>query len=356
MNVLRPVLVAVGIAIFATAAAHTRSESYSQWHLEDTSVTGIVTIPLREVMLLYQSGSADVPPRDLFRQQLERRTSVVSGSGPCATTATTVLKAASGFVRVEMNFDCGSQPPATLSYRAMFGVAPAHIHYARAYRDGVEVGESLITDAADRWSFAGLETPTSYSFTAFLMIGIEHIAGGIDHIAFLLGLLLIAGSIGRSVIAVTGFTLGHSASLAAAVLGYVSAEGQLVEAFIGFTVALVAVEYFLLRRDRVMPYAVLCLLLALGTGILATAAGSWRSVHCSPMSASAYSRPVTCWPPQGRRAGRSDGRPFCCLSPQPASDLSTDSVSPDFSWRPGCWAPTCSFPCSVSILEWKRDN
>ena len=46
------------------------------------------------------------------------------------------------------------------------------------------------------------------------------------------------------VAAVTGFTIGHSISLAAAVLGLVSANGRLIEAFIGFTVALVAIDYF----------------------------------------------------------------------------------------------------------------
>ena len=34
------------------ASAHSRSESYSHWFVADTTVTGTVTIPLREVMLL----------------------------------------------------------------------------------------------------------------------------------------------------------------------------------------------------------------------------------------------------------------------------------------------------------------
>ena len=155
----------------------------------------------------------------------------------------------------------------------MFDVAPAHIHYARLFRDGTELGEALLTDTNDHWDFAGLEPASSTSFLAFLGIGIEHIAGGIDHIAFLLGLLLIAGSIARSIIAVTGFTLGHSLSLAAAVLGYVSADSQLVEAFIGFTVALVAIEYFVLRRPDTRRFALVCLLIAWPTGLAAALLG-----------------------------------------------------------------------------------
>jgi hypothetical protein len=111
---------------------------------------------------------------------------------------------------------------------------------------------------------------------SFLAIGVEHIAGGVDHIAFLFGMLLIAGSLGRSIIAVTGFTLGHSVSLAAAVLGYVHADSTLVEAFIGFTVALVAVEYFVLRKQAersAITLAVANLGIAWAVGLLAVTFG-----------------------------------------------------------------------------------
>ncbi len=132
--------------------------------------------------------------------------------------------------------------------------------------------ETLITDTSDTWNIGDIGDAGSYSFVSFLAIGTEHIAGGIDHIAFLIGMLLIAGSIGRSIIAVTGFTLGHSVSLCAAVLGYLHADSTLVEAFIGFTVALVAVEYFLLRRHAVrtaVTVAVASMVIAWAVGLLA---------------------------------------------------------------------------------------
>ena len=264
---------AIVVACCQAAMAHTRSESYSHWHLSGSSVTGTITIPLREVMLLYQVGDADVPPRERFRREVEAETRISSERGPCTSGGATLLQAASGFIRVEIGFDCGAELPETLLYRALFAVAPGHVHYARLYSGGRELGEVLITDSSDRWTIADVGAADSYTFLAFLGVGVEHIAGGIDHIAFLVGLLLIAGTIGRSIVSVTGFTLGHSASLAAAVLGYVSAEGQLVEAFIGFTVALVALEYFLLFRRRVTAYALAGLALAWAVGGVALAAG-----------------------------------------------------------------------------------
>jgi hypothetical protein len=228
--------------------AHTRSESYSHWYENETSITATVTIPLREVMLLYQEGDSALPPGEIFRNELVAKTEVSGASGTCSATSVSILQAASGFVRVEMQFDCATDAPETIRYRALFAAAPAHVHYAKLHRGNARF-ETLITDTADTWDIADLDAVDSYSFTSFLGIGIEHIGGGIDHIAFLIGMLLIAGSLGRSIIAVTGFTLGHSVSLGAAVLGYVHADSTLVEAFIGFTVALVAVEYFMLRMN-----------------------------------------------------------------------------------------------------------
>jgi hypothetical protein len=266
-------LLLAALAFASATQAHTRSESYSHWHIADNSITGVVTIPLREVMLLYQVDDSSTPPRELFHDELVSNVWVTAMGVDCKRSSSNILQAASGFVRVELTFDCDSAPADTIRFRAMFEAAPAHVHYAKVHRDGQLLGESLFTDTVDTWEFGTLARGSSYSFTSFLAIGIDHIAGGVDHIAFLLGLLLVAGSVGRSIVAVTGFTLGHSVSLAAAVLGYVHADSQLVEAFIGFTVALVAVEYFLIRREDVRRFALLSLVVAWLTGAAAVGLG-----------------------------------------------------------------------------------
>lgn len=265
--------IAALIIAAADANAHTRSESYSHWYLSDTGISGTITIPLREVMLLYQSADSGIAAKELFRNELLAHTAVFTKDGVCDRPSASILQAASGFVRVEVNVECPAAEPASIRYRALFAVAPGHVHYAKLHRDGNLLAEQLITDTADTWDISSLDAsaPGSYSFMSFLTIGAEHIAGGLDHIAFLLGLLLISGSVRRSIIAVTGFTLGHSISLAAAVLGYVHADGQLVEAFIGFTVALVAVEYFLVRRQDVGRYALFCMAFAWAIGATALA-------------------------------------------------------------------------------------
>lgn len=256
------------IAFAVPVNAHERSESYSHWYVSDSTISGVITIPLREVMLLYQSGDDSIPPKQLFRAQLENHTTVQSGGADCARTGSEILQAAAGFVRIEIRFACQSKPPTMLMYRALFDVAPGHVHYATLHQGTAQIAEVLITDTSDSWNIAA-PASAKHTFGSFLRIGVEHIGTGLDHIAFLLGLLLVAQTAGRSIVAITGFTLGHSISLAAAVLGYVQADSQLVEAFIGFTIALVAVEYFVLTKTSAHVAALASVVLATILGLLA---------------------------------------------------------------------------------------
>lgn len=77
---------------------------------------------------------------------------------------------------------------------------------------------------------------------AYFRLGVEHIAGGLDHLMFVLALLLLVGLRWRILGAVTAFTVGHSLTLAAAALGWVQAPSQIIEALVALSIVLVAVE------------------------------------------------------------------------------------------------------------------
>src|SRR5260221_6034972 len=61
-------------------------------------------------------------------------------------------------------------------------------------------------------------------FPQFVQMGILHIASGIDHLAFLLALLITARKLRQVLMIVTGFTLGHSLTLSLAASGGVIAH------------------------------------------------------------------------------------------------------------------------------------
>jgi hypothetical protein len=79
-------------------------------------------------------------------------------------------------------------------------------------------------------------------FRDYLVLGFGHILGGVDHLLFVLGLLLLAGSGKQLVVTVTAFTAGHSVTLALAALGFLRYPVDLVEFGISLSILVVAME------------------------------------------------------------------------------------------------------------------
>ncbi|MGZ6079765.1 MAG: HupE/UreJ family protein, partial [Myxococcaceae bacterium] len=74
----------------------------------------------------------------------------------------------------------------------------------------------------------------------FFRLGVEHIFTGYDHLAFLLGLLLLGGTVSQLAGIVSSFTLAHSVTLTVAALGLVSLPSAVVEPAIAASVVAVA--------------------------------------------------------------------------------------------------------------------
>ena len=77
---------------------------------------------------------------------------------------------------------------------------------------------------------------------SYLVLGVEHILGGIDHLLFVLALLLIVRGGRRILATVTAFTVAHSITLVGATLGWMHVPGPPVEAIIALSIAFVAME------------------------------------------------------------------------------------------------------------------
>jgi hypothetical protein len=77
----------------------------------------------------------------------------------------------------------------------------------------------------------------------YARLGVEHMGGGLDHLLFVLGLLLLVrGRVKAVVQTVTAFTVGHSVTLSLAVLGFVRFPVALIELAIAGSVFLLAAE------------------------------------------------------------------------------------------------------------------
>lgn len=88
-------------------------------------------------------------------------------------------------------------------------------------------------------------------FTSYVSLGVVHILEGIDHLLFVLALLLLISDRRRLFWAVTAFTLAHSITLALATMGWLRLPSAPVEVVIALSIVFLAYELALPpeRRD-----------------------------------------------------------------------------------------------------------
>ena len=161
-------------------------------------------------------------------------------------------------------------PPLDFDGRAFF------VRWVTTCPDGLEGGKILIeglartaTDVLVRYELVA-GTAESHRLTAsetgfvvpvpqgalgvlqtYIGLGISHILGGIDHLMFVFGLMLLVRAPRRLVGAVTAFTLAHSLTLVAASLGWIAVASAPVEASIALSIMFLAAE--LLRPEGQAP-------------------------------------------------------------------------------------------------------
>ena len=78
--------------------------------------------------------------------------------------------------------------------------------------------------------------------TEYPVLGIEHIWGGVDHLMFVFGLLLLVGGGSRLLWTITAFTVGHSITLAVVTLVTLDYPVSLIEFAIALSVFVLALE------------------------------------------------------------------------------------------------------------------
>jgi hypothetical protein len=114
------------------------------------------------------------------------------------------------------------------------------------YLDGTSFTHRLIPEAP---TVVIPDRPTLLDVVAtYTWLGVEHILLGIDHLLFVLALVLLVRGFGRLVATITAFTLAHSITLAAASLGFVNVLSAPVEAIIALSILFLATE--LARHGR----------------------------------------------------------------------------------------------------------
>ena len=234
-------------------SAHQRSESYSKWVIvkEEDNYSVSVSFTIRLSNLNKLEGP-------LIRGWENRISSYVISSFTTDPNcfrrdeARVVSSREDDIVKISWLFLCESNLQ-EIQNNVFFDKDPSHSHIARLESEGNLSTEKLFTNEARNWKIenglSSKQNSKSSSFKDYISLGIKHISTGYDHLAFLFGLLLLNQRFKTLLLAITGFTLGHSLTLSLAALNYVKPVSGFIEALIGFTIALVGFE-FLLRQSR----------------------------------------------------------------------------------------------------------
>jgi hydrogenase/urease accessory protein HupE len=169
----------------------------------------------------------------------------------CRSSAAPEVIADHGAVRVA--FSCPLDRPAGVVRvgAAMFPYDPKHQTFLNVYEHGALQSQAILDrDHAALEYFAGTRQGALAVAGRFLPAGVHHILIGPDHLLFLVGLLLLGGSLRRLALVVSAFTLAHSLTLSLAVLGVFSPPARLVEPAIALSIVYVGLDNLLVRRGR----------------------------------------------------------------------------------------------------------
>ncbi|SVA48107.1 uncharacterized protein METZ01_LOCUS100961 [marine metagenome] len=255
------------IGLFASNIlfAHQRSESFSKWIIEENVETKDVSIifTVKISVLNKMDWPFDLKTEDYITKYISESIDV----GPnCTSKKRPVffISKINNFIKISWILECLKQP-LEISINSFFEKDSTHSHIARFQVDNKPIPEKLFTNQSRSWkevsdSYMRNKVYEGSSIGDYVTLGIKHIASGYDHLAFLIGLLLLNVRLKGIFLAVTGFTLGHSVTLAAAVLGLVKPVSSFVEALIGYSIFLVAIEYFLRKTNQFTFYLFLIFL------------------------------------------------------------------------------------------------
>jgi len=287
----RPIVAAMVILLIvltaSTARAHKPSDAYLTLETSRARVAVRWDIAIRDLDdALHLDGNAD--GHVTWGEVVERKPDVIEyatsrlsirGDGqPCplvledtSRLLATVRHSDGAYLALAMRAECGASPRVLdVGYRLLFDIDPLHRGLVRLVTPKGQ-RTFIFTPNANEQRFELGTNEQATSFFVAVKDGMRHIGEGVDHLLFLLALLLPAVLVRSSAgspkwLAVTGwrpavfdvlrivtaFTIAHSLTLSLAALDIVRLPSRVVESAIALSVVIAALNNLVpvLKSDR----------------------------------------------------------------------------------------------------------
>jgi len=154
-------------------------------------------------------------------------------------------------VRFHLRYPTVSTPGVISISTVMFPYDPIHQTFINVYEaDSLRSQAILDVNHTQTEYFAGTRQGVFAVIQKFIPAGIHHILIGPDHLLFLVGLLLLGGSIRRLAMVVTSFTIAHSITLSLAALNILTPPARLIEPAIALSIVYVGADNLLAQGGR----------------------------------------------------------------------------------------------------------
>jgi hypothetical protein len=261
MRAMRALAVVVVFAlVFAlaggTASAHQTSVKYVDLMVRDTRVEIAVRCAATDVTEP-MGLPADAKPtvREALAQPAVapyvQRWLVLAG---CTSSTPAATRVDDKFIAVAWTATCPRVDELALDFTHLFALDPRQEVIVQLAAPGTSTIQTIVRAAQAKVTLRAGHSP---SLLAWIRTGMDHIYDGVDHICFVLALLLVvmlyrgAGmwhtrafwlTLRSTAVVITAFTIAHSISLIAAALGYVQLPSVFVESMIALSIAYTAAE------------------------------------------------------------------------------------------------------------------
>ena len=154
---------------------------------------------------------------------------------------------------LHLEFHCAwPAAPAAIGVRCrLFPYDPRHRTFLNMYENDQLVRQEIFEGDARPIEYrAGSRQAVGSVVRQFVFEGVHHIFIGPDHILFVVGLLLLGGSVGQLLKIVTAFTVAHSITLGLATFGIFNPPAVIIEPAIALSIVFVGIHAFLGKKQR----------------------------------------------------------------------------------------------------------
>jgi hydrogenase/urease accessory protein HupE len=252
-------LTASFLIVASTAGAHPVPGSYVDLKIGPSAIDGTVVAHIFDVA---HDLNVEPPDRLLDAAYLTSHASAamallaprltVAADGRTLTASWSAVEPVPDrqSIRFHLRYPLTS-PAGTVTVSAiMFPYDPIHQTFLNVYE-----GDALTQAILDRGRstfdyFAGTRQGVLAVVKRFVPSGIHHILIGPDHLLFLVGLLLLGGTIRQLTLVVTAFTVAHSITLSLAALNIVTPPARLIEPAIALSIVYVGADNLLMKDGR----------------------------------------------------------------------------------------------------------